>query len=115
MSRLMKSTDMPSILTTSAAMFIGQYMSQWIAEKFDKDKVWRISITPASKEEGQEIADTLRDNNLAVQTFTCFRNEEKVLGINVFAENKGQSSVVENVLKQYDKVKYNITIIKNRF
>ena len=115
MSKLMKSTDLPSILTTSAAMFIGQYLSQWLAEKFDKDKVWRIAVTPASKEDGKAIADTLRDNNIAVQTFTCFRNEEKVLGINVFAETKAQSAIIEGVLTQYDNVKYNITTIKNRF
>lgn len=115
MSKLMKSTDMASILTTSLAMFIGQYLSQWIAEKFDKDKVWKIAITPSSKESGKILADELRENNLATQTFPCFRNGEKVLGINVFAETKSQSAIVENVLSQHDDVKYNITTIKNRF
>lgn len=115
MSRLMKSTDAASILTTSAAMFLGQYLSQWIAEKFDKDKVWKIAITPTSKEAGKMLADELRDNNLATQTFPCFRNGEKVLCINVFAETKAQSAIVESVLTQHQGVKYNITTIKNRF
>ena len=115
MSKLMKSTDLPSILTTSAAMFIGQYLSQWLAEKFDKDKVWKVAVTPASIEDGKAIADALRENNIAVQTFSCFRNEEKVLGVNVFAETKAQSAIIEGVLTQYDNVKYNITTIKNRF
>lgn len=115
MSKLMKSTDMASILVTSAAMFFGQYLSQWVAERFDKDKVWKIAITPSTKEEGKSIADTLRENNLATQTFPCFRNGEKVLGINVFAETKAQSAIVEDVLSQYQGIKYNITTIKNRF
>lgn len=115
MSKLMKSTDMASILTTSCAMFMGQYLSQWIAEKFDKDKIFKISITPVSKEGGKVIADELRENNIATQTFPCFRNGEKVLGINVFAETKAQSAIVESVLAQHEGVKYNITTIKNRF
>ena len=117
MSRLMKSTDMPSILTTSAAMFIGQYVSQWVAEKFDKDKVFKISITAPSKEIGKKLADELRDNNIAVQTFSCFTREgqEKTLGINVFSENKQQSSMVSSIIEKYKGLKYNITVIKNRF
>lgn len=115
MSKLMKATNIPSILTTSLAMFIGQYLSQWLAERFDKDKIFKIEITPASKEDGKSIADSLREDNIAVQTFTCFRNEEKVLGVNVFSETKAQSEIVKNVLANYDNVKYNVTTIKNRF
>ena len=115
MSRLMKSTDMASILTTSCAMFIGQYLSQWVAEKFDKDKIFKVQVTPFSKEQGKSIADDLREQNIATQTFPCFRNGEKVLGVNVFAETKTQSAIVEEILSQYEEVKFNITTIKNRF
>ena len=115
MSRLMKSTDMASILTTSCAMFIGQYLSQWVAEKFDKDKIFKVQVTPVSKEQGKSIADDLREQNIATQTFPCFRNGEKVLGVNVFAETKAQSAIVEEVLSQYEEVKFNITTIINRF
>lgn len=115
MSRLMKSTDMASILVTSCAMFIGQYLSQWIAEKFDKDKIFKIQITPFSKEQGKSIADELREQNIAVQTFPCFRNEKKVLGVNAFAETKAQSAIVDDILSQHEEVKFNIISIKNRF
>lgn len=117
MSKLMKSTDLPSILTTSAAMFIGQYLSQWLAEKFDKDKVFKIAVTAPSKEIGKLIADEFRENNIAVQTFTCFINEgrEKTLGVNIFSENKAQSTIASDILDKYDGVKFNITTIKNRF
>lgn len=115
MSKLMKSTDMESILVTSVAVFLGQYLSQWIAEKFDKAKVWKIQITPKTKEQGKCLADALRDNNLATQTFPCFRNGEKVLGIIVFAENRAESTLVQSVLGKEKGVKFNITQIKNRF
>lgn len=115
MSKLMKSTDMASILTTSLAMFVGQYLSQWIAEKFDKDKIWKVAITPVSKEQGKLIADELREQNIATQTFPCFRNGEKVLGVNVFSETKAQSAIVEDVLSQYEGAKFSIAQIKNRF
>lgn len=115
MSRLMKSTDFASICVTSLALFIGQYLSQWIAEKFDKDKIWRISITPPTKEIGKNLADELRDSNIAVQTYPCFFNEEKTLGINAFSENKASSAIVSSILSNYDNVKFNITQIKNRF
>lgn len=115
MSKLLKSTDALSILTTSLAMFIGQFLSQWIAERFDKDKIWKIQVTPITKEQGKTIADELKENNIALQTYPCFRNGIKVLGLNIFAETKAQSAVVENVLSQHNCVKYNITQIKNRF
>lgn len=115
MSRLMKSTDAASIATTSLAMFFGQYLSQWMAEKFDKDKVWKVQITPISKEQGKLLADDLKEQNIATQTFPCFRNGEKVLGVNVFAETKAQSAIVEELISQYEGVKFNITQIKNRF
>lgn len=115
MSKLMKSTDLPSILVTSLAMFIGQYLSQWIAEKFDKDKCFKISITPSSKEEGKELADILRDNNIAVQTFSCFCDNNKVLGVNAFSETKTQSILIKEILKDYENLKINTVVIKNRF
>ena len=86
-----------------------------IRTKDDRHKIFKISITPVSKEGGKVIADELRENNIATQTFPCFRNGEKVLGINVFAETKAQSAIVESVLTQHEGVKYDITTIKNRF
>ena len=115
MSKLMKSTDMASILTTSAAMFIGQYLSQWLAEKFDKEKVWKICITPATKEDAIEMSKKLVESNIAVQTFSCYNREQKGIGLNVFSESRAQSAIVDNLISEYSGVKYNITIIRNRF
>lgn len=115
MSKLMKSADMKSILVTSCAVFFGQYLSQWIAEKFDKDKVWRVSITPKSKSDGKDIADALALSNIPVQTFSCYSKKNKSLGVVAFAETKVESNIISSVLDNYPDAKFNIVQIKNRF
>ena len=115
MKQLIASTTVATVSVTLLAVFLGQYLTQIMTNKMDKDKVWKISITPASKEEGLQIADRLKESNIAIQTFSCYTSEQtKVLGINAFSESKEHSSVISSVLEDY-KVKTNITEIKNRF
>lgn len=116
MKRLMTTTTVPVVITTLAAVFIGQYVTQSMSDKMDKSKVWKISITPSSKEEGKKIADTLKENNLAVRTYSCYnKDEKKVLGVDVFSETKSQSVIINEILRDYSNVKFNIVEIKNRF
>lgn len=116
MKQLIASTTVATVSVTLLAVFLGQYLTQVMTEKLDKDKVWKISITPASKEDSLAMVQAFQENNIAVQTFSCYTsNQVKVLGINAFSESKEHSSVIYSVLEDYQGVKYNITEIKNRF
>lgn len=116
MKQLIASTTVATVSVTLLAVFIGQYATQIMTDKLDKDKVWKINITPSTKQDGKAIADALRENNIAVQTFSCYHSSGvKVLGINAFSMSKENSNAVCSVLENYEGVKYNISEIKNRF
>lgn len=116
MKRLMSDTGILAIVATLVSVFIGQYATQVLMDKVDKESVWKISITPGSMEDGQAIADKLRENNIPVQTFPCYIEDmTKVLGVFAFSQSKAQSALTEEVLKEYSNVKFNIVTIKNRF
>ena len=115
MKQLISSTTISTVSVTLLAVFLGQYLTQITSNKLDKDKVWKISITPEKKADGIEIADKLKECNIAYQTYSCFNSErEKVLGINAFSETKESSSIISSILNDY-LVKTNVTEIKNRF
>lgn len=115
LKQLMSDNSIEGIAVTLLAVFLGQYLAQYMADKFEKDRIWKISITPETKEKGKEIADKLRDNNIAVQTYICFnKNLDQVLGVNAFAETRAHSSLIQNLIKD-ENVKVNIVEIKNRF
>jgi uncharacterized protein YebE (UPF0316 family) len=102
MKQLMTTTTIPVVLTTLAAVFIGQYATQEISDKLDKDKTWKITATPNSKEQGKILADTLKESNLAVKTFPCFNSKkEKVLGVIVFSLSKAESVLIDSIFKDF--------------
>lgn len=116
MKQLMTSTTPAAIGVTLVAVFLGQYFTQNTANKMDKARVWKISITSSTLEQGQEIADRLKELNIPVRTYSCYNAEmAKVLSVDVFAESKEQSAIVNNVLSDFGSVKYDIVEIRNRF
>ena len=114
--RIAASEGVGAIVATLFAVFLGQFITQTFSKRFDKDKVWKVSITPRSKAQGQEIADKLKECNIPVQTFPCYNDElEKVLAVVAFSEGRAHSAVIDGVLQEYGDVKFNIVEIKNRF
>ena len=115
MKQLMSDTSIPSVIVTLVAVFLGQYLAQYMADKFEKDKVWKISITPETKKISKLLADELRERNIPVQTCVCYNSHlEEVLNIIAFAETREETLVVQEIIKNY-KVKFNIVEIRNRF
>lgn len=115
MKQLMTNTSTLSIAVTLLAVFLGQYLAQFLADKFEKDRVWKISITTESQEKGKLLADKMREKNIPVQTYICYNDKlEQVLGVNAFAETRSQSSIIQDLLES-EKVKFNIVEIRNRF
>ena len=116
MKQLMSTTNVSTIGVTLVAVFLGQYITQNISNKLDKETVWKVSITSTTLEEGQSIADELKEYNIPVRTYPCYNDEiDKVLGIDVFSSTKTQSAIINDILGEYKDVKFNIVEIRNRF
>lgn len=117
MDKLMSDSNVITISITLLAVFLGQYLAPFLCNKFDKDQIWKINVVPESKELGKSLADKLRDNNIAVQTYIAYNSKkEQTLGINAFAETKVQSTIINNILKEEQKeISISISEIRNRF
>jgi hypothetical protein len=114
MKQLMTTNSTGEILATLAAVFLGQYLTQMLSDKFEKDSVWKITITPESMDDGLIIADKLRKDNVPVTTdFVYNKSMTRVLEITAFSKNKACSALVQSVIEKYD-VKLAIIEIKNR-
>lgn len=110
MSKLMKSTDPASIAVTSAAMFIGQYMSQWIAEKFNRVKTWKISATAKTRELGEVVIDGLTEKDLNFRVLKAEGKKSKAYAIDVFCHTKEETKLAKQVLEQYNLKFYTVEL-----
>lgn len=102
MSKLMKATDMPSILTTSLAMFVGQYMSQWVAERFNKAKVYKISATAKTRELGEVAIDSLAEQGLNFRVLKAEGKKSKAYAIDIFCPTKEETKIAKEILISYN-------------
>jgi hypothetical protein len=88
-----------AILAISGATFIGSFLPQFILDKFEKDKIYRFDVIPDTSDNGKTFADTIRNNNLAINTYKGYNsNKELVLCCTIFSENKVQSKLIESVI-----------------
>lgn len=110
MSKLMKSTDPASIFTTSLAMFVGQYFSQWIAEKFTKVKVYKISTTAKTIELGQEVIDALTDRGLNFRVLKAEGKKSKSYAIDTFCPTKEEAKATKEVLNSFNLKYYTVEL-----
>lgn len=116
MKQLMTSNNYNTIIITLLAVFIGTW-AQTIFSKFEKAKIWKISITPKESDIGEEIFDIVRNSNIPARGTKYITDDGiKVLVVDIFSETKEQSILIKELLEPYfDKIKYNITPIQNQF
>lgn len=110
--KMTKNSSTIGITVICIASFIGTFIPQLIFDKCSKDKVFVYAITPNNKEDGKILADTLRYNNIAVQTYTGFNDsKEKILCIKAFSETKSESVLLEGLIP--NNYKYHVMELKN--
>lgn len=110
MSKLMKSTDMASIAVTSAAMFIGQYMSQAVADKFNKVKVWKISATAKTKEISEVVIDELSSQDINFRVLKAEGKKSKAYAIDIFCHTKEETKLAKEILAQNNLKYYTVEL-----
>ncbi len=105
MSKLMKSTDPASIAVTSLSMFMGQYFSQWMAEKFSKCKVYKVSATAKNKFVGEVTMDSLNAANLDFRVLEAQGRKTKTYVIDIFCHTKEETKIAREILNS-NKLKH---------
>lgn len=99
LTNLTKNNTTEGILVICIATFIGSFFPQFLSNKLSKDKVYVFNIIPITNELGKEVADNLRENNIAIQTYKGYNdNKELVLCIKAFSENKKESVLLEQLI-----------------
>lgn len=112
MVKISKNSSTIGVIIICTATFIGSLLPQLMFDKISKDKVFVFNIIPETKDHGKELADELRKNNIAIQTYTGFNdNKEKILCIKAFSESKNESVLLEQLIPS--NCKYHIIELKN--
>lgn len=99
-----------TVTVTIVTNIIGVYASMWLLEKTKKDCLWKISVTTKDN----TLVEKLEKFSISYVMNPVQYKKQTYYNIDVFSENQKDSSIIENILKEY-KVKYNITEINKKF
>ncbi len=111
---LNKNSSTSAIIVVCISTFIGTYLPTLIMSKLEKDLYFIFDIIPMSKDQGKELADTLRENNIPIQTYRGYNeNKEVILCIKAFSENKTESILIEEIIPK--DCKYHIQEVKKYY
>ena len=99
-----------TVTVTIVTNIIGVYVSMWLLEKTKKDCLWKISVTTKDN----TLVEKLEKFSISYVMNPVQYKKQIYYNIDVFSENQKDSSIIENILKEY-KVKYNITEINKKF
>lgn len=99
-----------TVTVTIITNIIGVYVSMWLLERIKKDCLWKISVTT----QDNTLTEKLEKFSISYAINPVQYKKQTYYNIDVFSENQKDSSIIENILKEY-KVKYNITEINKKF
>ena len=99
-----------TVTVTIVTNIIGVYVSMWLLEETKKDCLWKISVTTKDN----TLVEKLEKFSISYVMNPVQYKKQTYYNIDVFSENQKDSSIIENILKEY-KVKYNITEINKKF
>ena len=99
-----------TVTVTIVTNIIGVYVPMWLLEKKKKDCLWKISVTTKDN----TLVEKLEKFSISYVMNPVQYKKQTYYNIDVFSENQKDSSIIENILKEY-KVKYNITEINKKF
>ena len=94
-----------AIVVTVAANLVGVYIALTIIKKFEKEKLWKITVSVAS-EDFDDLKKDLHAEGLHYIKYETNYDKYKVLDI--FSNNKEESKKIKKLIARY-KVKYTIT------
>lgn len=101
--RVANSNSTGAIIAMCLATFIGTQVSGNLIKKTEKDRLYIFDITGGDFQRSIEIADKIREKNIAVRTEVAYNEKvEKVLTCKVYCATKQESSVVNNLLNSIE-------------
>lgn len=111
---LNKNSSTSAIVVICIATFMGSFLPTLLMSKLEKDLYFIFDIIPPDKQTGKELADTLRENNIPIQTYRGYNEDrEVILCIKAFSENKTESILIEETLPK--NCKYSIQEVKKYY
>ena len=99
-----------TVTVTIITNIIGVYVSMWLLDRTKNDCLWKISVTTKDN----TLVEKLEKFSISYVMNPVQYKKQTYYSIDVFSENQKDSSIIENILKEY-KVKYNITEINKKF
>ena len=94
-----------AIVVTVIANLVGVYISLTLIKKFEKERLWKITVTVPT----ENMHDFKHDLHEADIGFIAYETSyEKYKVVDVFSRDKKDSRVVRDLINKY-KVKYTIT------
>jgi len=93
-----------AILITIVSNLVGVYIALTITKKFEKERLWKITVTVHS-EDAKGLKNDLHDANIGFITYETSYVKYKV--IDIFSNSKAESRVVRKLVNKYN-VKYTI-------
>lgn len=85
-----------AVVVTILANIVGVWISYKIMDLFKKDKLWRITVTLKNKKALEECKENLEKYNIG------FTPIEKTNSIDIYSYNQKESSIIKNILGNYD-------------
>ena len=95
-----------AIVVTMLSNLIGVYIALGIAQKFQKERLWKITVTVPTA----NLKDFKHDLHHADIGFIAYETSyEKYKVVDIFSNGKAESRIVKSLISKY-KVKYTINI-----
>ena len=85
-----------AVVVTILANIVGVWLSYKIMDLFKKDRLWRITVTLKSKKALDECKANLEKYNIG------FTPIEKTNSIDIYSYNQKESTIIKNILGNYD-------------
>lgn len=84
----------------AVAVMVGQVLGMNIGERFNKEQVWKMSIT-IPREEGIKLSNELRSNNIACRTIKSYMDADApTMEVLVYAETKSQTRLIKSYIPE---------------
>lgn len=93
-----------AVLVTILSNLVGVYIALTISKKFEKEKLWKITVT-VSSDDVKNFKGDLHSEDIPFITYETSYDKYKV--VDIFSQNKLESKKVRNIISNYN-VKYTI-------
>lgn len=102
MKKVVNDSGFLSTLVVVAAVFFGQFLTQILAHRSDKDKIWKVSVTAKTWEQSFDFMAELEETGIAYRSEKCYnKHREKVLGFDVFCKTKAETQTIKELNAKY--------------